>query len=246
MGRPDWIGYALDVLGWVTLCLGDYAACTDHYSASLRLFRDSGDRLGTALALGGLGSVEWARGGERLPQAAAYMAESLNLCRAIGHRHHAASRLWYLGQIAIEQGDFGRGRAYGEEGKALAEEVGSRVFVSYNLCSLGAAEGGLGNPGKAQDYLISVLYIASEVAHLPPLLIALIELARLCVPDAPDAARRQLGRAALAAVIGHPACWQPFRERAQRLAAVLGAAGAPASPVLSLEGAVAAWQELAI
>lgn len=72
-----WIGYALDVLGWVTLCLGDYAACTDPLRQLAPVSPDSGDRLGTALALGGLGSVEWAHGGERLPQAAAYMAESL-------------------------------------------------------------------------------------------------------------------------------------------------------------------------
>jgi tetratricopeptide (TPR) repeat protein len=244
LGRPDWIGYALDVLGWVTLCLGDYAACTDHYTASLRLFQDSGDRLGTALALGGLGSVAWARGGEGLAQAAAYMTESLKLCRAIGHRHQAASRLWYLGQIAVEQGDYNLGRAYGEEGKALAEEVGSRVFVSYNLCSLGAAEGGLRNTAKAEEHLLAVLRIAGEVQHLPPLLIALIELARLCRSDAPDTARRQLARAALATVIAHPACWQPYRVRAQQLAAEL-AAGAPGPAALSLEQAAAAWKELA-
>lgn len=256
LGRPDWIGYALDVLGWVTLCLGDYDDCRTHYDASLHLFRQIGDRLGTALALGGLGSVEWARGGDRLLPAAAYMTESLNICRSIGHRHHAASRLWYLGQIAVERENYLLARSYAEEGKTLAEEVGSRVFVAYNLCSLGDAEGGLGRLAQAQIRLISVLQIASEVAHLPPLLIALIGLARLYLLQAsaegqaverwPE--RRQLAQASLQVVIEHPACWHPYRVRAQRLAQEL-AAQAGRSELDSVRPAglaevVAAWQEL--
>jgi predicted ATPase/DNA-binding SARP family transcriptional activator len=255
LGRPDWIGYGLDVLGWVTLCLGDYAACKAHYDASLRLFREIGDRLGTALALGGLGSVEWARGGERLLPAAAYMTKSLNLCRSIGHRHHAASRLWYLGQIALEQEDYWLARSYAEEGKALAEEVGSRVFVAYNLCSLGEALGGLGHPAQAHVHLVSVLRIASEVAHLPPLLIALIGLARLYLrggqgheQESAPSERMRLAQASLQVVIEHPSCWHPYRVRAQQLAQELAAhTGEPltegAQPP-SLAEVVAAWQEL--
>lgn len=255
VGRPDWIGYALDVLGWVTLCLGDYEACTQHYTASLHHFREIGDRLGIALALGGLGSVEWARGGDRLLSAAAYMTESLNLCQAIGHRHHAASRLWYLGQIAVEQEDYWQARDYAEEGRALAQEVGSRVFVAYNLCSLGAAEMGLGNVAQAHAHLLSVLRIASEVAHLPPLLMALIELARLSLhegggPPQSRLAQRRLAQESLAAVIAHPACWQPYRVRAQRVieqlaAAAGGQAAAAQAAAISVEQAVAAWQKLA-
>ena len=256
LGRPDWIGYALDVLGWVTLCLGDYDACKTHYDASLRLFREIGDRLGTALALGGLGSVEWARGDDRLLPAAAYMTESLNICRSIGHRHHAASRLWYLGQIAVEQEDYWLARSYAQEGKTLAEEVGSRVFVAYNLCSLGEAEGGLGKLTQAQGYLISVLRIAGEVAHLPPLLIALIGLARLCLLQAQvdDQAierwpeRRQLAQVSLQVVIEHPSCWHPYRVRAQRLAQELAAQAGQSErrsvPAAGLAEVVAAWQEL--
>jgi predicted ATPase len=254
LGRPDWIGYALDMLGWVTLCLGDYDACKAHYDASLHLFRAIGDRLGTALALGGLGSVEWARGGDRLLSAAAYMTESLNLCRSIGHRHHAASRLWYLGQIALEQEDYWLARAYAEEGKALAEEVGSRVFVAYNLCSLGEAEGGLGKLALAQSHLISVLHIAGEVAHLPPLLIALIGLARLCLRgvQAKEESERwqeclQLASASLQVVIQHPSCWHPYQVRAQRLAEELVAWTSQSAGDIqptSLEEVIAAWQKV--
>ncbi len=256
LGRPDWIGYALDVLGWATLCLGDYDACRAYYDASLRLFREIGDRLGTALALGGIGSVEWAHGGDRLLPAAGYMTESLNICRSIGHRHHAASRLWYLSQIAVDQGDYWLARSYAEEGKALAEEVGSRVFVAYNLCSLGEAEGGLGRLAQAQLHLTSVLRIASEVAHLPPLLIALIGLADLCLiqarqdDHAPERwlERSQLAQSSLQVVIEHPSCWYPYRVRAQRLVQKLAAQAGRFESTnirpLDLAEVVAAWQAL--
>jgi predicted ATPase/DNA-binding SARP family transcriptional activator len=249
LGRPDWIGYAHDVLGWATLCLGDYTACRTHYTASLRLFRDIGDSLGIALSLGGLGSVEWALGGDRLLPAAAYMTESLNLCRRIGHRHHAASRLWYLGQIAVEQEDYSLAQAYAEEGRALAEEVGSKVFVAYNLCSLGEAQSGLGRRASAQLTLTSVLRIASEVAHLPPLLIALIGLARLELASPAGttrehASRRELALASLRLVTAHPACWHPYRVRAQGLrsaATGFDVNGADVAAPPRLEEIIDAW-----
>jgi hypothetical protein len=105
--------------------------------------------------------------------------------------------------------------------------------------------------------LTTVLQIASEVAHPPPLLIALIGLARLYsmqVSGEDQATERwlersQLARSSLQAVIEHPSCWYPYRIRAQRLAqdlaAHVGRAGSTSIRAVNLAEVVAAWQALA-
>lgn len=77
LGRPDSIAYALDVLGWATLCLGDYKRSEECYRESLTIFEAINSRLGIALALGGGGSVFWAIGSDQLPEAARYFEKSM-------------------------------------------------------------------------------------------------------------------------------------------------------------------------
>jgi len=59
LGRPDWVAYALDTLGFVTFCLGEYPEAEAYYRESLALFQNSGDQYGMAMALGGIGLVLW-------------------------------------------------------------------------------------------------------------------------------------------------------------------------------------------
>jgi len=236
-GRPDWTGYAYDVLGWATFCLGDYGAAASHYRASLAAFEASGDRLGAALAMGGIGSVDWAHGGERLAAAAQAMQTSLTLCRTVGHRQHVASRLWYLAQIANDGGDHHAAAAYSREGLAIAEAVGSRVFMSYNLCSLGDAAIGLDDAATGVAHLLAVLRLACETDHLPPAMIALVSLGRcwyaqslaLPVDAAARGALQILAATALHFVQQQPASWACFRVRAGTLLAVLEKELAPAT-----------------
>ncbi len=236
-GRPDWTGYAYDVLGWATFCLGDYGAAASHYRASLAAFEASGDRLGAVLAMGGIGSVDWAHGGERLAAAAQSMQASLALCRTVGHRQHVASRLWYLAQIANDGGDHAAAAAYSREGLAIAEAVGSRVFMSYNLCSLGDAAIGLGDAASGVAQLAAVLRLACKTDHLPPAMIALVSLGRCWYAQSLTLPVSAAARAALqvqAATVLHfvqqqPASWACFRVRAGTLLAALETELAPAT-----------------
>ncbi len=231
-GRPDWAGYALDVLAWSTFALGDYLAAEAHYLAALTVAQESGDRLGAALALGGVGSVAWAHGQARLAEAASYLEESLALCRDIGHRAHMSSRLWYLAQIANDTGDHRAAQEYAREGLAVAETIGSRVFMSYNLCALGDAACGLGEHAVGERYLLAVLRTASETDHLPPIMIALVSLGRLWSEQsrAAHGAVSELQAKAVTVLTfarSQPACWHCFRTRADCLLGGLAQAMTP-------------------
>lgn len=92
LGRPDWIAYALDTLGFVTFALGEYADSEGYYRESLQLFETIGDQYGIAMALGGLGLVYWAMGGETLAAANDYFQQSLLICRTIGHHGQVTGR----------------------------------------------------------------------------------------------------------------------------------------------------------
>ncbi|MBW7881461.1 MAG: tetratricopeptide repeat protein [Caldilineaceae bacterium] len=229
LGRLDWIGYALDVLGWITVCLGDYTASEAHYLASLAIFEETGDRLGMALALGGLGSVAWALGGDNLEEATLYMLQSLALCRDIGHRHHASSRLWYLSQIAVDGGEDDAAEQWAREGLALAEAVGSELFMAYNMCSLGAVACRRGQYTRAREHFLAVLQLAAAADHFPPMTIALIGLALAWIGEGRESGvapsrRRALDRRAYETLVvagRHPGCWAPFRSRTETILADL-------------------------
>ncbi len=232
-GRADWAGYALDVLAWSTFALGDYLAAEAHYLAALTVAQESGDRLGAALALGGVGSVAWAHGRERMAEAISYMADSLTLCRDIGHRTHISSRLWYLAQIANDAGDHRAAQHYAREGLAVAEAIGSRVFMGYNLCALGDAACGLGEDAVGERYLLAVLRTASEADHLPPIMIALVSLGRLWSEQSQvtcelGAELQTKAATVLTFVRRQSACWHCFRIRADQLLAELARAMTPA------------------
>ncbi len=240
IGRPDWRAYALDVLGWATLCLGEYGAAEAHYRRSLALFEQSGDRLGVALALGGVGSVMWAQGAATLGEGQRYMEESLALCRQIGHRQHMASRLWYLAQFANEAHDYQAAQAHAEAGLALAEALDSRVFMAYNLSALGETRLAQQDLSDARRHLTQAITLAAAADQLPPLLIGLMRMAQLWIAESRPEDRPEIppdrsmesqqirladqewqARHLLRFVQQHPACWMPYRQRIAALLASL-------------------------
>ncbi|HMN30551.1 MAG TPA: tetratricopeptide repeat protein, partial [Caldilineaceae bacterium] len=77
LGQPDWVAYALDTLGYITFCLGEYIEAEAYYRESLALFETTGDQYGRAMALGGIGLVLWGMWGGKNVEATAYFQRSL-------------------------------------------------------------------------------------------------------------------------------------------------------------------------
>jgi DNA-binding SARP family transcriptional activator/predicted ATPase len=223
LGRKDWIAYALDKMGFVAWCAGDYAVAAKSFEEGYALFVELGDRLGKALTLGGLGWTAWVEGGLQLQAALPRLERSLALCREIGHRRHASSRLGMMGQIANYLGRPEQAIRYCEEALALARAVDSPIFEALALNGLGDAARALGRPAEARAYLLAVLELARNKGMLAHHLETLVILADLLIQEstqvaATEAAAKRMEAARLLALVQeHPSCWQVVRARAMTL-----------------------------
>jgi predicted ATPase/DNA-binding SARP family transcriptional activator len=225
LGRPDWIAYALDTLGFATFALGEYDASLAYYQEGLALFEEIGDQHGMALTLGGIGMVNWALGGERLAEARQVFERSLAHCRKIGHQGQVSGRLGGLARVANDQGEYQEALRYGKEGLAIARSLNSPVYIAHNLYCLTETACGLNDLQSGRRYLWEGLQIADKAQLFSNQTIylyyyALIlakesNLAGVVAPARPQAQVQALETLAL--VRRHPACWQLYKERAAQL-----------------------------
>ncbi|MCE7982908.1 MAG: hypothetical protein DYG89_17125 [Caldilinea sp. CFX5] len=232
LGRPDWIAYALDTLGFVTFALGEYADSEAYYRESLHLFERIDDQYGMAMALGGLGLVYWALGGERLTAAHDYFQRSLLICRAIGHQGQVAGRLAGLARIANDQGRYVEAQAFVQEGLAIARELGSPVYLAHLLSCLSETAYRLGDLATARAYLVEAMQLTAANELFAHLAIAVYHYASLLVAESeirPAEANQKRNQAAelLTLVQSHPATWQMYKARAAERIATLYAPDQP-------------------
>ncbi len=223
----DTQAHALDVLGWATFCLGEYDRAKVCYRESLSLFEESGHELGRVLALGGVGSVAWARGGEHLREAEALMAQSVAICREIGQRQHLATHLWWSAQVALDLGRWEQAQALGQEGLAIAESLDNPILCAFNASALGAARCATGDWRASWQWLCQAAEAALQATTTPPLALTAFYMAEVL---ATSPARAAQASALAQVIVDHPATWHAVRARARSLQDDLSAPGSlPAS-----------------
>ncbi|HEU5103237.1 MAG TPA: tetratricopeptide repeat protein [Roseiflexaceae bacterium] len=226
LGRPDWTAHALDRIGFISFCLGEYREAGCYFRESLERFDSTKHMLGRGLALGALGLVEWAGA---TAHARAYFEQSLAIFRAIGHQQHIAERLIDLSFIASETGDFPQAQRHGEEALAIGRRLGSLFHTAISLCCLGRAAYEQGAWHTSGGYLVEALQI-SLAAQIPMMgLVALFYAAGLMSKqsdwasmDVPDRVHLKLQAVEqLEITISYPATWHVYRERARDLSQAL-------------------------
>jgi non-specific serine/threonine protein kinase len=109
--------------------LSDLARARELYDASLRLYREAGDRQGMANVLSTLGLIGALQGD--LHQARARFEESLRTARAADQRMLLPLTLASLGEIEIAEGRFDEARRLGDEAYAIAGEQGDTRAIAY-------------------------------------------------------------------------------------------------------------------
>jgi hypothetical protein len=115
------IAWALNNLGMVALCQGDYARAEPLVEEALTLVREMGSARYIALALNNLGIV--ALGQHELARASACCAESLRLLRKLNNMYDIADCLVGLAGVAVEEGDPVRTARLGGAIEALLEHI---------------------------------------------------------------------------------------------------------------------------
>jgi predicted ATPase/DNA-binding SARP family transcriptional activator/Tfp pilus assembly protein PilF len=114
---------------------GDYAAARSRLEASLALRRQAGDRMGTAIALHGLGNVAALQ--HQPDEARGLYEDSLAVGRELGNVPLVASALDNLGWVAHATSDFEAARAYYAEALAARRRFGDEHGVALTLAHMG-------------------------------------------------------------------------------------------------------------
>jgi predicted ATPase/class 3 adenylate cyclase len=126
---------ALHALGALAVVQGEYAAGAAALEESVTLFREVGNRRGTARSLTYLGVATQYL--DDPATALSFHQESARISREIGDRWVLAFASSQLGSLALAGGDPASARAYREESVAIFREVGDRFGRGMVLIGLG-------------------------------------------------------------------------------------------------------------
>jgi tetratricopeptide (TPR) repeat protein len=127
---------ALDGAGALAWFQGDYGAARALVEESLAIWRELGNKHGTAWSLTGLGIVARDQGEYGL--ARALLEESLAIYRELGDKRNIAWPLTILGEVVHNEGDSVAARVLLEESLAISREAGVRKQIAMSLDSLGS------------------------------------------------------------------------------------------------------------
>ncbi|HEX5848487.1 MAG TPA: AAA family ATPase, partial [Rubrobacter sp.] len=151
-GYPAVRAKALDGLGYILLFQQDYEKAMAVLQESVAIYKDLGDRSGTALALANLGYA-MLHGGyvDGLP---AIVAEAEALIAGDLEPHARAYLRQILATAAIQEGDLRSAAAQFEEGLALSRELGdlrNTAMALFNLGMLDIMQGDLGGATSLEE-----------------------------------------------------------------------------------------------
>ena len=101
----------------------------------LALYRELGDRRGTAVLLRNLGAAAVKRGDYAATRR--FHEECVSICRELGDRRLLANAILNLGDLALREGDFDRASELTQESLALARDLGATFELALAFILLG-------------------------------------------------------------------------------------------------------------
>ena len=152
---------ALQGVGRLLWCQGEYDRAATLLQESLALFRELGDRQGIADSLNNLGLVAWHR--SDYGRATAAHEEALALRRQLGDKRGIASSLGNLAIVTWHQGDYERARALYTESLALFRELEDKQNVALSLNNLAVIAVDQGEYEQAATLLEESLALFQEL-----------------------------------------------------------------------------------
>ena len=119
--------------------------------AALALFRQIGDRWGTAQALNTMGDMARVQGD--FDRASILYAESLHLFRQLGVKRDVPASLHNLGRVALARGDNLKAKGYFMESLTLHHELGNKHGTAECLVGLAGVAAAMQHPVRAAQLL---------------------------------------------------------------------------------------------
>jgi len=171
------LAQALHGAGALAQMQGDYTYADAHYTASLALRRELGDKHGIAALLTGQGNVALRRGD--YTTARARLEESLALRRELGDTKAVAYSLRSLGSLARLQGDYPQANVLYRECLTLSQNLGHHDSIAGALAGLGNVALEQGEYLQAKQYYEECLAIFRDLEAKSNVAIALSNLGRI-------------------------------------------------------------------
>lgn len=140
---------------------GDHARALELEGQSLALYRDLGEKGGTALALNNLGNL--ARDLGDYSRAESLFTESLSLFRELANEARTATVLNNLGLVAYDMGDSERAEQLFSESLKLRRRLGRRSDIAFSLHCLGEVARQQGKLGEASTFYAESLELCKEM-----------------------------------------------------------------------------------
>jgi non-specific serine/threonine protein kinase len=141
----------------------DYHRGAALWEKGLALFRDLGDKLGTAWSLLHLQGTARIQG--EYGRAEALLGEALALFRDVGDKLGTAWSLYNVGLTALSRGEYGRVDAPLEESLALFRDLGDKGGTAWSLGILGLAATHQGEHSRATTLLEESLALFRDLGN---------------------------------------------------------------------------------
>lgn len=161
---------------------GDYTLAKKQLEESGSLFRDLGDKRGTAGVLASLASLVDQQGDYK--QATALLEESITLFTEVGDQQGAARTLGNLASLVDQQGDYERAATIMGESIALLKNLGDKQGTSRAVGVLGIMELGEGHLASARELLDESVALLRELGDKVSIAYMLINRASVALSEA--------------------------------------------------------------
>jgi tetratricopeptide (TPR) repeat protein len=155
------LALALDMLGRIAYWQGEFSHAKEHIQESLAIYRQIGDKVGTAQTLNTLANVICELEAD-YDQAELLFEESLTISRQIGDQFGIARALINLGASAQECGNYTEAQRLYQESLGIYREIDYQHGESASLSYLGQVASLLGEHTQAKKLLEEGLNLSRE------------------------------------------------------------------------------------
>ena len=228
--------FAAGVLAWTQR---DYSGgFTLHYEC-LDIYRELGDRPGTAITLNALGVVSSQKG--EFAEARTFFEESCTIWQELGDRPAVARGFSNLANLLKDEGNYALARSHQERSFAIFSDLGDTVGAAWSLNQQGDLARAQGDLAGARQLYEQALASFKALDDTWGLASSLADLGRLAIDEGNLDAAHSLMRQSLDLFqrLGHKRGLARLLEGFARIAACQGEAGR----ALKLAGAAAALRK---
>ena len=139
----------------------DYAQALEYSLKGLQLFKETGDKTGTAKMLGDIGVVYWYM--SDYPNALKHFFDALRIDEQLGIKNEVAATLCNIGIIYNSQKDYNKALEYMLRANKIDEELKNKSGMASNLANIGELYMSLSDHTKALEYSSKSLQLCEEL-----------------------------------------------------------------------------------